>query len=53
MTMGYWPQQVAIELNKVLGFKHPILKMNQTEIGKYLQREVKKVPLKEFIGSIS
>jgi hypothetical protein len=48
--MGYWPQQVARELNRTLGHKHKLVNMKQSAIGEYLRNQLKKVPLEEFIG---
>jgi hypothetical protein len=50
MSMGYWPQQVARELNRTLGHKHKLVNMKQSAIGEYLRNQLKKVPLEEFIG---
>ncbi len=50
MSAAYWPQQVARELNRVLGFRHELLDMEQGRIGKYLERRLRQVPLEAFIG---
>lgn len=50
MSMGYWPQQVARELNRTLGYKHKLVNMKQSAIGEYLKSQLRKVPLEEFIG---
>ena len=50
MSAGYWPKQVAQVLNKTLGFKHDSTRMNDSEIEKYLQNAMRKVPLEQFIG---
>ncbi len=50
MSAGYWPQQVARELNRVLGFEHKLVNMKQTQIEKFLERELSRVPLESFIG---
>ena len=50
MSAGYWPKQVAQVLNKTLGFKHDLTRMNDSEIEKYLQNAMRKVPLEQFIG---
>jgi len=49
MSAGYWPQEVTRELNRVLGFEHKLLKMKQSRIGAFLERELSKVPLEDFI----
>ncbi|HLF27475.1 MAG TPA: CfrBI family restriction endonuclease [Anaerolineae bacterium] len=48
MSAAYWPQQVARELNRVLGFKHELVNMDQARIGKYLEQKVRQVPLDDF-----
>ena len=50
MSMGYWPQQVAIEFNRILGYKHELVDMEQSQIGEYLKSKMNEVPLEEFIG---
>lgn len=50
MSASYWPQQVARELNRVLGFKHKLLNMKQSQIESFLKRELQKTPLEKFIG---
>lgn len=50
MSAGYWPQQVARELNRVLGFRHELVTMDEAEIGSFLQNQLQGVPLENFIG---
>ena len=50
MSAGYWPQRVARELNRALGFKHELIDMQSTHIGGYLQQKLSRVPLEDFIG---
>ncbi len=50
MSAGYWPKQVAEVLNKSIGFKHELLRMNDSEIENYLHKSMLKVPLEQFIG---
>jgi hypothetical protein len=50
MSAGYWPQQVARELNRVLGFEHKLVQMKPAQIEKFLERELSQVPLENFIG---
>jgi hypothetical protein len=50
MSAGYWPNQVAHVLNKSLGLKHDLTRMNDSETEKYLRKSMKKVPLEQFIG---
>lgn len=51
MSMGYWPQEVAKVLRDALGYRHKLASMNHSEIGPYLSRQIKKVPLEKFIGT--
>jgi len=50
MSAGYWPQQVARELHRVLGFKHELVNMKPARIEKYLERKLSQAPLEDFIG---
>jgi hypothetical protein len=50
MSAGYWPQRVARVLNHVLGFEHPLITMDQIEIGDFLKRQMQDVPLEAFIA---
>lgn len=50
MSAAYWPQQVARELKRVLGFEHELVDMDHARIGKYLERRLRHAPLQEFIG---
>ncbi len=50
MSAGYWPKQVVKVLNKTIGFRHDILRMNDSELDKYLRKAMRSVPLEQFIG---
>jgi len=50
MSAGYWPKQVAKILNNVVGFKHELVRMKDSEIDSYLQKAIQSVPLEQFIG---
>jgi len=50
MSAGYWPQQVAQELHRVLGFEHELASMQHAEIESFLERKLRQVPLGDFIG---
>lgn len=50
MSAGYWPKQVAQVLNKTIGFKHDLTRMNDAETEKYLRKAMRKAPLEQFIG---
>jgi hypothetical protein len=49
MSMTYWPQVVAQILNERMGFEHPLVNMNLSEIRDYLTEEIKNVPLEAFL----
>jgi hypothetical protein len=49
MSAGYWPQQVAQELHRVLGFEHQLVNMEQAHIEEFLRHELGQVPLEDFI----
>ncbi|MDX1995874.1 MAG: CfrBI family restriction endonuclease [bacterium] len=53
MSAGYWPQRIARTLNRVLGFEHPLVNMEQTEIEDYLKARMQKAPLETFIDLVS
>jgi hypothetical protein len=50
MSVAYWPQQVAQELQRALGFEHELIAMDQTEIETYLKQRLSQTPLEDFIG---
>jgi hypothetical protein len=52
MSAGYWPQRVARTLNQVLGYEHPLITMEQADIGDYLNRQMQDVPLEIFIDLV-
>ncbi|MCS7072181.1 MAG: hypothetical protein NZM00_11790, partial [Anaerolinea sp.] len=49
MSAGYWPQRVARTLNQVLGLEHPLVEMEQSDIGDFLKVRMQDVPLEDFI----
>src|SRR5262249_2150482 len=49
MIAGYWPKQVARELNRVMGFEHELVNMDQSQIDAYLKKKLSIVPLEKFI----
>jgi hypothetical protein len=50
MSASYWPQKVAQVLNKTLGFKHDLVRMNENDIEDYLTQAILTAPLEDFIG---
>lgn len=51
MSAGYWPQQVAKELNRALGFQHDLVNMDGSQIDAFLRQKLNEVPLEQFIGT--
>ncbi|MGH9838425.1 MAG: hypothetical protein ACREEM_06540 [Blastocatellia bacterium] len=50
MSAGYWPQQAAQGLNRVLGFKHKLLNLKPAQVEEFLKRQLQQTPLEKFIG---
>jgi len=50
MSGSLWPKQIAQELDRVLGFKHPLAEMSDQDIIQYLKREIESVPLEDFVS---
>ncbi len=50
MSAAYWPQQVARELKRVLGYEHELVDMDHSRIEKYLERKLRRAPLQDFVG---
>lgn len=50
MSAGYWPQQVARTLNKMVGFRHELTRLNHSQIKEFLTTGIRRVPLEDFIG---
>lgn len=51
MSAGYWPQQVAKELNRALGSEHELVAMDRNQIDAFLKRKLNEVPLEQFIAT--
>ena len=49
MSMAYWPQEVARILNREMGFQHPLVDMPRSEIGNYLKKAMRSVPLTDYL----
>ena len=50
MSSGYWPQSIAVELGKILEFKHDLIKIHQRDIDVYIREKLNDVPLEDFIN---
>jgi hypothetical protein len=51
MSASYWPKRIALILNGLLGFQHPLITMGDDEIDDYLKEKLVEVPLRDFIRS--
>lgn len=49
MSMTYWVKEVAEILNKKMSFKHPILKLTPEKSLDFIEKETKKIDLKQFM----
>lgn len=49
MSGGYWPQRIAITLNGLVGFQHPLVTMKPEFIEDFLRDKLADVPLRDFI----
>ena len=50
MSGGYWPQLVASELQRTLGFEHELIGMAPSQVGSFLESKLHEVPLESFVG---
>jgi hypothetical protein len=50
MSASYWPRQVAQVLQKTIGFKHPLVGMDDEQTENFLRQQIQSAPLQEFIG---
>lgn len=50
MSGGYWPKRVALTLQEMIGFDHPLLAMEEDEIENYLAKQLQTIPLTDFIN---
>lgn len=49
MSMAYWPKELAKKLGGILGFEHPLQKMPDEKIEKYIKGEMSKLVIKDFV----
>ena len=52
MSMAYWPKQVALELNKKIGFTHDLIHLPDSQIQQFLKNKMRDVPLESFITKV-
>ena len=53
MSMAYWPKQVAIELNRTIGFTHDLIDMPEDKVQQFLKDKMISVPLDAFITRVA
>lgn len=53
MSAAYWPKDIAILLNRTLGFEHELVDMEQEKIEAFLKAKLNKVPLESFVKNMS
>jgi hypothetical protein len=53
MSMRYWPQLVARELHRVLGYSHEFMQMKESQLSQYLREKLNAVPLERFVSQYS
>ncbi len=51
MSLAYWPQEVAQILNQRMGFEHPLVNMDRSQIRDFLSQQMQEVPLEDFLPS--
>lgn len=49
MSLTYWPQEVAQILNQRMGFEHPLVNMERSQIRNFLRQKMQAVPLEDFL----
>jgi len=49
MSMGTWPQQVAKELARRVGYKNRICDMSRSDLESYISDKIKDAPLEQFL----
>jgi len=52
MSASYWPKDVAILLNRTLGFEHELVNMEQENIEAFLKAKLNDVPLENFVKNL-
>lgn len=49
MTTPYWPREVARHLNKLYGFRHPLLGMDEKEMEQYMRAKLQTAPISRYL----
>jgi hypothetical protein len=53
MSMAYWPQLVAQQLQKDVGFSHELAYVPLAQVGEYLKSKMQDVPVESYLESDS
>lgn len=51
MSLAYWPRTIAELLKRDVGYIHPILKMSDSELPSYLEKELKKINVVQYVNN--
>lgn len=51
MSLAYWPRTIAELLKKDVGYEHPILKMKDSELAEFLEKELDKVDVIKYVNN--
>lgn len=49
MSLAFWPKQVSQVLSETVGLRHELTDMSDSQVGDYLKRQLRKVPMESFI----
>ena len=49
MSLAYWPRTIAELLKRDVGFSHPILKMKDIDMAKFLQKALDEVDVVKYV----
>ncbi len=52
MSMKFWPKELAFKLHKTTGIDYPIMHLPDSEISNYLESELSKLNILDFIGNL-
>ncbi len=52
MSNAYWPKNIAILLNRTLGFEHELVNMEQERIEAFLRTKLNEIPLESFVRNL-
>ena len=52
MSNSYWPKDIAILLNRTLGYEHELVNMEQEKIEAFLRAKLNEIPLESFVKNL-